>query len=64
MSGCVGFPPNCRGEIGHAASLRAQAFGEIAAEQMLSEMHELAVEIDPDLPAHVAPAAAEGVILG
>ena len=29
--------------------LHAQAFGKIAAEQMLAEMHELAVEIDPDL---------------
>src|SRR5262245_52389363 len=37
------------------AALRAQAFGEIAAEQMLPEMHELAAEIDPDLPAQVAP---------
>src|SRR6516162_11683058 len=45
-------------------TLHAQAFGEIAAEQMLPEMHELAVEIDPDLPAHVAPSTAEGIVLG
>src|SRR5262249_58936678 len=44
--------------------LHPQAFGEIAAEQMLSEMHELAVEIDPDLAAHVAPSAAESIVLG
>jgi hypothetical protein len=44
--------------------LDAQAFGKIAAEQMLPEMHELTVEIDPDLAAHVTPAAAEGIVLG
>ena len=33
------------------APLHAQAFGEIAAEHVLPEMHELAVEIDPDLAA-------------
>lgn len=31
---------------------------------MLPEMHELAIEIDPDLSAHVAPAPAEGEVLG
>ena len=46
------------------APLKAQAFGEIAAEQVLSEMHELAVEIYPDLAADVAPAVAERVVLG
>src|SRR5262249_9458331 len=45
-------------------ALDAQAFGEVATEQMLPEMPELAVEIDPDLAAHVAPTAAKRVILG
>src|SRR5919198_784328 len=45
------------------ASLHAQAFGKIAAEQMLSEMHELAGGIDPDPAAHVAPSTAEGIVL-
>ena len=31
---------------------------------MLAEMHQLAVQIDPDLAADVAPAPAEGVVLG
>ena len=45
-------------------SLEAQALGKIAPEEMLPEMNELAVKIDPGLAAHVVPAAAEGVILG
>src|SRR6266540_3415823 len=46
------------------APLHAQAFGKIAAEQMLPHVHKLAVEVDPNLAAHVAPPAAERVVLG
>src|SRR5262245_36913212 len=45
------------------SSLHAQAFGEVAAEHVLAEMTELAIEVDPDLAADVAPAAAERIVL-
>ena len=45
------------------AALQPQAFGEVAAKIVLSEMLLLARRIDPDLAADVDPAAAEGVIL-
>jgi hypothetical protein len=44
--------------------LHPQAGRQIAAEQMLAEMHQLAFEIDPHLAADGAPAVAEGVVLG
>src|SRR5258707_12168974 len=45
-------------------ALQAQSFGKIAAEQVLAEVHELALQVNVDLAADVAPAAAERVILG
>src|SRR5262249_62360693 len=49
--------------ISSTSSLHAQAFGEVAAEHVLAEMAELAIEVDPDLAANVAPAAAERIVL-
>src|SRR5262245_45026089 len=45
------------------AALHAQALGEVAAEHVLAEMPEPALDIDEHLAADVAPAPAEGVIL-
>jgi hypothetical protein len=42
--------------------LHPQAGRQIAAEQMLAEMHQLAFEIDPHLAADGAPPMAEGVV--
>src|SRR4051794_21060381 len=44
------------------AALQPQAFGEIAAKIILAEMLQLALQVDPDFAADVAPAAAERVI--
>jgi hypothetical protein len=40
------------------AALEPQALGEVAAEIVLAEMHQLALKIDPDLAADVAPTPA------
>ena len=44
------------------AALNFQALLQIAAKQMLALVHQPRVGIDPDLAAHVAPAAAKGII--
>src|SRR5450759_3221389 len=46
------------------AVLEPQAFGEVATEIVLSEVLQLALQIDPDLTADVAPAPTERIILG
>src|SRR5713226_7708339 len=45
-------------------ALQAQSFGKVAAEQVLAEVHELTLQVDVNLAADVAPAAAKRVILG
>src|SRR5271170_5389955 len=75
IDGCPDHPRSSRGQAsGHdepfprrksfsPAALETQAFGEIARKIMLAEVHQLAIKIDPDLAADVAPAAAEREIL-
>jgi len=45
------------------AILEPQALGEVAAKIVLSEVEQLALQIDPDLAANVAPTSAKGKIL-
>jgi hypothetical protein len=59
----VSRPGNRQAAVPLPAPLKPQAFGEVAAKVVLPEVEQLALQIDPDLAADVAPAAAERVIL-